>query len=359
MKHHRANGGFRNLDPGFSPKTLADVVRWRWESWRSGLRKADHADVVAGFCSAITWGARGGRRTTAGNGRSPSFMTDTPAVKPTLAFLHANAKAGAAMIPCVTWIGHSSTLVQLGGMTVLLDPVLSPRVGPGGRIGVKRLVAPALHLHQLPPIDVVVVSHDHYDHLDKRTLRGLARQAGGPPTAVAPLGLRRHLAPQGLPVVELDWWQSTTFAGLEVMLTPAQHWSGRSLHDRLRTLWAGVALLSPGGNVFYPGDTAYASFFREIGTRLAARGGVDLALLPIGAYAPRWFMAPQHIDPAEAVRIHQDLHAKRSLGIHWGTFQLSDEPPDEPPRLLREAAAAAGLAPETFITIAVGETLRL
>lgn len=327
MKHQGPGGRFRNLAPGFTPKTLKEVALWRWQSWREGLRKATEVQ--------------------------------TPIVAPDLAFLHANGAAGAAMVPCVTWIGHSSTLVQLGGKSILLDPVLSARVGPGGRLGPKRLVPPALRLHQLPPIDVVVVSHDHYDHLDKRTLRGLARQAGGPPTAVAPLGLRRHLAPLGLPVIELDWWEHVVFGGLEVQLTPAQHWSGRGLHDRMRTLWAGVALLSVDANVFYAGDTAYAPFFCDIGTKLTPRGGVDLALLPIGAYAPRWFMAPQHINPAEAVRIHQDLGAKRSLGIHWGTFQLSDEAPDEPPVELARARTAAGLAEDAILTLAIGATLRL
>lgn len=263
----------------------------------------------------------------------------------------------------VTWIGHATLLVQVDGVNILTDPIFSGRASPVSWYGPKRAVPPALQPAELPPIDAVVVSHNHYDHLDEASVRALQAQAGGPPLFIAPLGVGAWLRDQGMTrVVELDWWQSHTDAGLEVVLTPAQHWSGRGLHDRLATLWGGFAVFARDFHFFYSGDTGYSRDFGDIAARFADRqrgGGFDIALLPVGAYEPRWFMADQHVNPAEAVQIHRDLRARRSVGVHWGTFELTDEPLDTPPVALAAARRAQGVADDAFFVLAVGQTRRL
>jgi N-acyl-phosphatidylethanolamine-hydrolysing phospholipase D len=257
-------------------------------------------------------------------------------------------------------------LAQIGGQNVLTDPIFSERASPLSFAGPKRHQPPGVALAQLPRIDLVLVSHNHYDHLDAPTIAALARQAGGPPQVLAPLGLQGWFEKQGVAARELDWWQSHVVPGpagpVEVMLVPAQHWSARGLGDRLKTLWGGFAVLAPDSHLFFAGDTAYSRDFADIRARLADRqsppqgGGFDLALLPIGAYEPRWFMSNQHVNVPEALRIHADVGAKRSLGIHWGTFALTDEPLDEPPRELARLREAAGLPADDFRTLPIGGT---
>jgi N-acyl-phosphatidylethanolamine-hydrolysing phospholipase D len=298
------------------------------------------------------------------NGLPPPPSTPIPTVVPDRAFIDANARAGRAMQPAVTWIGHATTLVQLDGLNLITDPVFSERVSPVTFAGPKRHQPPAIALADLPRIDVVLVSHNHYDHCDVASLRALARQSGGPPRFVVPLGLRALLADAGIrDVIELDWWQSTTVNGVagptEIVLTPVQHWSGRRLDDRMETLWGGYAVLSPGLNVYFAGDTGYSPDFADTRARFAARGGFDFALLPIGAYEPRWFMQLQHMNPDEAVRAHLDLRARSTLGIHWGTFELTDEPLDQPPRDLVAARAKHGVSEDAFYTMPIGGTRRL
>jgi N-acyl-phosphatidylethanolamine-hydrolysing phospholipase D len=261
-------------------------------------------------------------------------------------------------------------LAQLGGLNLITDPVFSERVSPVGFAGPKRANAPGLALAELPHIDVVLISHNHYDHLDDAAVRALNRQAGGPPLFAVPLGLKDWLAARGIAnAIELDWWDSHAVSGpagdVDVMLVPAQHWSSRSLGDAMATLWGGFAVLAPDAHLFFAGDTAYSRDFVEIRRRLADRqtaeagGGFDIALLPIGAYEPRWFMAAQHVNVEEALRIHADVGAKRSLGVHWGTFELTDEALDEPPRVLAEQRRAQGLPDDAFVVTAIGETLRI
>ena len=298
------------------------------------------------------------------NGLPPPPSTPVPAVAPDRAFVDANARAGRAMQPAVTWIGHATALVQAGGLNVLTDPVFSERVSPVTFAGPKRHQPPAIALADLPRIDVVLVSHDHYDHCDLASLQALSKQRGGPPRFVVPLGVRALLVEAGVEnVVELDWWQSTTVSGAagpaEIVLTPVQHWSGRRLDDRMRTLWGGYAIFAPGFNAYFAGDTGYSPDFADTRARYASRGGFDLALLPIGAYEPRWFMELQHMNPDEAVRAHRDLGARASLGIHWGTFELTDEPLDQPPRDLAAARAKHGVADDAFATLPIGGTLKL
>jgi len=290
---------------------------------------------------------------------------------PDTVFIQANARAGAtAMQPAITWIGHATVLAQFGGLNVITDPVFSERVSPLSFIGPKRAVAPGLTLGALPHIDLVLISHNHYDHLDDASVRALAKQPGGPPLFIVPLGIEAWFADREIVnVVELDWWQPHKVASpagpVDVVLTPVQHWSGRGLNDRMKTLWGGYAVFAPDFQFFFTGDTAYSKDFTDIRERFASRqtpdkgGGFDIALIALGAYEPRWFMASQHVNPAEAAQIHLDVNAKRSVGIHWGTFELTDESLDQPPIDLVEARRAKGVAEDAFFVMAIGETRKL
>ena len=333
--HHRPNG-FQNNYFDFEPKGLAALLKWQFDSFRNSLPKP--------------------------------AATATPHVAPDLVLIHANANAGVSMTPALTWVGHATVLAQLGGLNIITDPVFSERVSPLSFIGPKRQVPPGLTLAQLPHIDVVLISHNHYDHLDDASVRALAAQTGGSPLFLVPLGLRAWMAERGISrVVELDWWQSQPVASrmgtVDVVLTPVQHWSGRGLNDRLATLWGGYAVFAPDQHLYFSGDTGYSKDFSDIREHFAPRqregGGFDIALIAVGAYEPRWFMSSQHVNPAEAVQIHVDLGAKRSMGVHWGTFELTDESLDTPPLALAEARAAKGLADEQLFVMAVGETRKL
>lgn len=375
-KHHRPDG-FQDNYVEFKPKNFfTDVLLgWQLPSWFKGL--------------------------------PPEPEAPPPVVAPDLEFIRANT--GESAQPAATFIGHATVLVQVpvahGGLNVLTDPVFGERASPFSFAGPRRFQPPGIALKDLPHIDLVLISHNHYDHLDEGSVKALNAQAGGPPLFVVPLGIAPWLAARGIAnAVELDWWDSVTLppiaagplqasqvrierngAGIatgtpstpdapnapaapdavQVFLTPAQHWSARGLGDRMQTLWGGFALLSPRMHVFYSGDTGYSKDFADIQARLAPRqgnaqgGGFDLALLPVGAYEPRWFMKDQHVNPDESVRIHRDLHAKRSLGVHWATFSLTDEALDQPPRDLAAARKAQGLADDAFFTLAIGETRKL
>jgi L-ascorbate metabolism protein UlaG (beta-lactamase superfamily) len=295
-------------------KTLADVWAWRRKSRR------------------IPW---------------PAWIEDPPQPPP--------ARVAADRI-AVTFIGHASFLLQIGGRCLLLDPVWSPRASPLSFAGPKRVRAPGQPLEALPGVDLLLVSHNHYDHLDLATLRAV-RQRWAPP-AVTGLGNARHLAKAGFrDVPELDWWQSTEAAGLRITYVPAQHFSARTPFDRNYSLWGGFVIQAGEATVYFAGDTGWCPHVAEI-ARAFPR--IDLALLPIGAYAPRWFMRTQHMDPGEAVQAHRTLGARRSIGMHFGTFAgLTDEAIDGPEAWLAEARAAAGLVPEAFTTLPFGATLEL
>ncbi|ASK35863.1 phospholipase [Alcanivorax sp. N3-2A] len=265
--------------------------------------------------------------------------------------------ASPAPQPRFTWIGHATYLIQYRGWNLLTDPVFSERCSPVSFLGPKRTVAPALTVDELPTIDAVLVSHNHYDHLDKDAVAALNHRFGDRLTWFAPQGvgawLRRRKVAR---VVELSWWQHQRHREVDAFCLPAQHFSGRGPRDRNRTLWCSWRLNWPDFSLFFAGDTGYAPVFGEIGEVL---GPVDVALLPIGAYQPRWFMAPVHVDPAEAVRIHRDLDARHSLAMHWGTFVLTDEPMDEPPQALARALADQGVPARAFRVPGHGQTLTL
>jgi L-ascorbate metabolism protein UlaG (beta-lactamase superfamily) len=252
----------------------------------------------------------------------------------------------------VTWIGHSTFLLQLPGLSVLTDPMFASHAGPFGLLGPKRSRPPALALGQLPPIDAVLLSHNHYDHLDLSSLRRIARERR--PRIITTLGNKAWLETRGVGnVVELDWWQGYDMPDVEVTCTPAQHFSSRTLWDRNRTLWGGFGLKTSAGSIYFAGDSGWFGCFEDIGTRL---GPFDLALIPIGAYEPRWFMAPVHMNPEEAVRAHLAVRSRRSLGMHFGTFQLTDEAIDAPLVALAEARTQHGVASTDFSTLESGET---
>jgi L-ascorbate metabolism protein UlaG (beta-lactamase superfamily) len=260
---------------------------------------------------------------------------------------------GAAAV--VTFIGHSTFLIQTASGNILTDPMYSLRAGPLNLFGPKRVRQPAVRFDDLPPISTVLLSHNHYDHCDLRTLGMLADRFD--PIVVTPMGNGALVRSAGIRrVEELDWWQEARTSPLPVTITPAQHFSARSPFDRNRALWGGFLVMAGGPRLFFAGDTAYAPFFRDVRERL---GPIDLALLPIGAYEPRWFMQSVHMNPAEAVQAHLDLDASLSVGMHFGTFQLTTEGIDEPQRALEDACRARSIPSSVFRTLGFGESLRL
>lgn len=312
--HHLPNGCFRNrADLKQVHTSLWNVIKWKWNSPKVKRVALPLADQEA---------ARTQRNDAASRN--------------------------------ITWIGHASFLIQYQGLSILTDPHFSDRASPFQFAGPKRTTPPALRVDELPEIHVVVISHDHYDHLDRASVLALnKRQASKPPLFVVPLRLGEWLTRQGIHNwVELDWWESTEYEGWTFSAVPVQHFSGRGLKPN-NTLWAGWVMQSPEGySVFFAGDTGYSDDFAEIGGRF---GPIDLSLIPIGAYEPRWFMKDVHANPEDAVRMHVDVGSRHSIGMHWGSFVLTDEPMDEPPKGLIKARQKWGVAAEDFTVMGHGE----
>jgi N-acyl-phosphatidylethanolamine-hydrolysing phospholipase D len=322
--HHRPGGGFRN-------------------PW------VDHA--VPGFGSLLKWLLV--HRTTRPRPKDPDpsvFARVPPDFVP--------PRAPRSQLT-VTWVGHASLLIQLDGFNILTDPMWSERASPVQFAGPRRWVPPGIAFEDLPPLDVVLQSHNHYDHLDSATVRRLVRSHREASWFV-PLGLASFVQKRGAragAIVELDWWQESSVGSLRITATPAQHFSSRGIGDRGDTLWSGFALTgSNARRVYFAGDTGYHPEFGTIGERC---GPFDVALLPIGAYEPRWFMRYLHMNPEEAVAAFRSLNARVMVPMHWGTFKLTDEAMDEPPIRARAAWDAAGLPPSGYRQLAHGETLTL
>lgn len=321
--HHASDGRFRNPWPDSGPPSPRSVARLMWSQLRTRVAATPPS----------------------------AFATTAPH------FVRPHAPADAAT---VTWVGHSTTLLQLAGRNILTDPMWSGHAFPIQGVGPRRVTPPAFALAELPPVDIVLQSHNHYDHLDATTVRAIAR-AHPQAIWVAPLRLGATLRRFGVrEVVELDWWQQAEVAGIDITATPARHFAARGPFDRNRTLWCGFALRAGARRAWFVADTAYHPEFGAIGQRC---GPFDLVMMPIGAYDPRWFMRVVHVDPEEAVQAFRDAcapwpqaPAPLMLGIHWGTFRLTTEPMDEPPARARAAWELAGLPPEKLWVAAFGET---
>ena len=303
---------FANLDGTSQPRALTELLRWQL-----GLHDEKRP------------------RTPATGVEVPVVANDGKALR-------------GALHDALTWIGHATYLAQLGGVTAVFDPVMSKSLS-----GVRaRNVAPGLDWPALPKIDVVLVTHNHRDHMDAPTLTKL----GPDPVYVVPRGLGAWFRRAKLPrVVEMDWWQQEEVEGLAITFVPSQHWSRRGLADNCTSHWGGFVLERGGLRVYHSGDTALFDGFTEIGKRC---GPIHAAMLPIGAYAPRWFMKTQHMDPGDAVAAYQALGAERFVAMHWGTFKLTDEDLREPPELLRDVWEKANLPDRERHVLAIGETLR-
>jgi L-ascorbate metabolism protein UlaG (beta-lactamase superfamily) len=260
-----------------------------------------------------------------------------------------DGRALASRDPSLTWVGHATYVQRLGGKLLVTDPIWSERLGPR-----RRLAPPGVAIADLPPLDVVTVSHSHYDHLDLPTLKLL----GNGPEYIVPLDVGEILRGAGLTqVTELAWWQSHVVGDLKVTLVPAQHWSMRVPWDRNKRLWGGFVYESPEGTSYHAGDTAFSEpVFRAIAERFPK---IDWAMLPIGAYDPPWFMQAQHMGPEEAVRAFEILGARVLSAMHWGTFKLTDEPVAEPPQRLRAFWSERGHAADRLWIPDVGETRAL
>lgn len=318
--HHDPRGGFRNPWPSSELHGLREFLKWR----ATYQRRPDTA--VRGSLPRVT----------------PAFAT--PSADP-------------GRLSC-TWVGHSTFLIQLDGANVLTDPMWGERCSPVQFAGPRRRMPPGIPFEILPHIDLIVQSHDHYDHLDRGTVRRLAEHH---PDArwVVPLRLGDWLSAQRVRrITELDWWQSTEHGPITVTATPAQHFSGRTFH-RNRTLWCGWTMSGTRYTLYFVGDTGYFSDVHMVGSRL---GPFDAVLVPIGAYDPRWFMRAVHLDPEEAVRLYRDVtnhhegHPSTFTAMHWGTFKLTEEPLREPPERLQHAWDTARLPPELLWIPKHGET---
>lgn len=318
-KAHHTKAGFRNIyvEDG---KGLWDLIKWRWEKLFKDIPDADsyHFEIE---------------------------QTDHE-------FLKTNRDRDT-----LTWIGHATFLIQFAGLNILTDPQFSDHASPVTWAGPKRVVPPALKIEDLPEIDAVIISHDHYDSLDLASVIALSNHNHHRHlTFIVPLGMKAWFDEQELhsiKIIELDWAQSYKIKDVKFTAEPAQHWSKRSLFDTNKRLWASWVIEENDNRIYFAGDTGYARHFREIGDKYKT---FNLALLPIGAYEPRWFMKSHHVNPEEAVQIHQDINSQYSVAMHWGTFILTDEPLDEPPKKLKQALNNHHISKSNFEVYKHGET---
>lgn len=316
MKSHHTAHGFRNRYPHPGKNSF---WKWQWQRWTKGVAP----DPKEGYAFAV--------------------------LKPDVAFLQRNRE-----VETLTWLGHDTFLIQLGGLNIMTDPHLTARASPFSFMGPKRHVPPPLSFDELPRIDVVLVSHSHYDHLDRVTLQRLARQEGGAPRILMGLNLLDWARKYDIDnVSEHDWDDVVSIGGIRFHFVPVQHWSARTPWDRNRTLWGGWVIEHEGRRILFGGDFGYSRDLADLGERF---GGFDLAMIPVGSYEPRWFMKTMHVNTDEAVQAHIDLRARYSVGMHWGTFRLTDETLDEPPSRFAESLERVGIPAERFFLMQHGET---
>jgi N-acyl-phosphatidylethanolamine-hydrolysing phospholipase D len=322
--HHRPGGGFKNPWPSAELHGLLDFFKWTLIERRRNPRRPDPDPAT--FVRV-----------------APEFVVPRAAPEELT----------------ITWVGHTSFLVQIAGLNILTDPIWSERASPIQLAGPRRWVPPAVEFDRLPPIDAVVISHDHYDHLDAGTISRIARRY---PAVMwfAPLGVGEFLRHRGArEVTERDWWQESSIGDLALTCVPAQHFSGRTIGKRNTTLWCGWTFRSRHQAVFFAGDTAFHPEFDTIGRRC---GPFDVAILPIGAYEPRWFMGAVHMNPEDSMKAVVQLSTAQSgkrlamVAAHWGTFKLTDEPMDEPPSKMREEWRTSGLEKNDLWIMRHGET---
>ena len=304
-----------------SPQRVIDLLRWRLGGGRGDRHKSKTEDT---FC-------RG------------EFELAPP--------VSASPMASAQDSIRLTWIGHSTFLLQYLGRNILTDPIFSD-CQPLPVSSLRRLRPPGIKLHELPRIDDVLISHSHYDHLDAPSINALGKAVH----YWVPAGLSNWFDRRGIQMCsQLNWWESRSLSSdINIHCVPAQHGSGRTPFDRDRTHWCGWILKSSSRTIFFVGDTGYSPSFREIGARF---GPIDLAMIPIGAYEPRWLMKSMHLNPADAVQVHLDIKSLLSVACHWGTYRLTDEPVDEPPRLLGRELELRLIDPAQFRIVQPGETL--
>jgi N-acyl-phosphatidylethanolamine-hydrolysing phospholipase D len=317
LNHHTLDG-FKNPWPGFEDRGVGDLLKWGVWDRVTGKKpeKKDHYDF--------------------------------PVVDNDGVYLRNNESEFT-----VTWVGHSTLLIQLDGINILTDPIWSDRCSPVQFMGPKRVVLPGIKFEDLPPIDVVIISHNHYDHLDKNTIKML----GNIPFYFVPLGVGGFLKDQGISrYIEMDWWDSVTFDQLKIVCTPAQHFSGRKGFDNNRTLWSSWVIIGQNRRIYFGGDSGFFPEYVTIGKQF---GPFDLTCLPIGAYKPRWFMKPLHMSPGDAIQAYIDLKGDYFVPIHWGTFPLADEPLDDPPAELKRQIAEKELDSSKFLILKHGETRTL
>jgi N-acyl-phosphatidylethanolamine-hydrolysing phospholipase D len=306
-----------------------------------------HPHAAHTFTGVLRWKlGLAAEETIAGNGLHGEYATHEPKLE-NLADTPLRTRIR------LTWIGHSTFLIQHHGLNILTDPIFGDcQPIPVGRM--RRSTAPGIRFEDLPSIDHVLISHSHYDHLDAPTIRAL----GNAVCYWLPEGLSAWFRRRGINhCQELSWWQTAKLSEeVEIHCVPAQHGSARTLFDRNRTHWCGWVVNGTERSAYFAGDTGYSPTFREIGERF---GGFDVAMIPIGAYTPRWLMHPVHINPAEAVRVHKDVQSRLSIACHWGTFRLADEPIDEPPALLAQELAQEHVDADKFLALRPGDSIEV
>lgn len=310
--HYNSKKGiFYNPTLDKQSKKLSDILKWKFTT------------------TAETW---------------PDFVPVTH--KPTLNSVIKENEAN------LTFINHSTFLIQLNGINIITDPVYSKRVSPISFIGPKRVHEPGIPFESLPPIQVVIISHNHYDHLDIETLKNLEKEFQ--PIFIVPLGDEILLKKEGITnIIPLDWYQNFKIQDTEIIFTPTQHWSRRGLLDTNKSLWGSYIIRKGEKKIYFGGDAGYSKYYKDIYKRY---GAMDLSLLPIGAYAPRWFMQDMHMDPEEAIWAHQDLKSRQSIGIHFGTFQLTNEAREEPTQKLQMHLKSQQISQDDFLVLRPGQS---